>query len=80
MCLGSVSSSGDSAGLSAADSRQRYTDVANARPSTVLALNHEVQGKLPLYHHVISTVINRHFQLPLCEFQSEWSGYIFWCV
>ncbi|TRM63673.1 carbohydrate esterase family 4 protein [Schizophyllum amplum] len=33
--------SGDSAGVSAADSRQRYNDVANTHPSTILALNHE---------------------------------------
>lgn len=39
-----LASSGDSTGLTAAQSKQRYTDVANARPSTLLALNHDVHG------------------------------------
>ena len=34
-------SPGDSLGVSASVSQQRYTDVANRRPSTILALNHE---------------------------------------
>ncbi|KAF8875509.1 chitin deacetylase [Infundibulicybe gibba] len=33
--------SGDSVGVSPADSKNRYNDVANNHPSTVLALNHE---------------------------------------
>ncbi|KAL1759578.1 carbohydrate esterase family 4 protein [Schizophyllum commune] len=34
--------SGDSVGVSASDSIQRYRDIANQRPSNILALNHEV--------------------------------------
>jgi peptidoglycan/xylan/chitin deacetylase (PgdA/CDA1 family) len=36
--------SGDSLGRTPAQSNQDYTDLANRRPPTVLALNHEVFG------------------------------------
>ncbi|KAF8992284.1 chitin deacetylase [Cyathus striatus] len=34
--------SGDSSGISADQSKQRYTEIANSHPSTILALNHDV--------------------------------------
>jgi hypothetical protein len=37
--------SGDSTGSTPAESMQAYTDLANSRPSSVLALNHEVYGE-----------------------------------
>ena len=37
-------SSGDSVGLSAAESKKKYDEIARRHPSTVLALNHEVYG------------------------------------
>ena len=42
----SNTSSGDSGGKTPEESNNSYDDVANERPSTLLALNHEVYGKL----------------------------------
>ena len=39
-----LSSSGDSGGISVAAQKTRYTQLANRRPSTVLTLNHETHG------------------------------------
>jgi hypothetical protein len=43
----------DSLGASAAESKQLYTDAANRRPSTLLALNHEVYGALVSFYFLL---------------------------
>ncbi|CAA7269500.1 unnamed protein product [Cyclocybe aegerita] len=50
--------SGDTWGISTAESNQRYTDLANSRPSTVLTLNHDVhqQTAQVIVPHAIKTL------------------------
>ncbi|TFK36750.1 chitin deacetylase [Crucibulum laeve] len=57
--------SGDSTGLTAAQSNQLYTNVANAHPSTILALNHEVyeQTAHVVLPHAISVLQSKGYRL-----------------
>ncbi|CAE6412643.1 unnamed protein product [Rhizoctonia solani] len=48
--------SGDSTGFTPAQSKQRYTDIANQRPSTILTLNHETYERTA--HEVIPHAIS----------------------
>ena len=43
--------SGDSTGSTPEQSKQAYTDLANRRPPSVHALNHEVFGNLYFFSH-----------------------------
>jgi peptidoglycan/xylan/chitin deacetylase (PgdA/CDA1 family) len=48
--------SGDSTGATPAQSKQKYTDIANQRPSTILTLNHETYERTA--HEVIPHAIS----------------------
>ncbi|KAF8604049.1 carbohydrate esterase family 4 protein [Ceratobasidium sp. AG-I] len=49
--------SGDSTGATPAQSKQLYTDIANKRPSTILALNHETYERTA--HEVVPHAIQK---------------------
>ncbi|KAF8648430.1 hypothetical protein AX16_006293 [Volvariella volvacea WC 439] len=52
--------SGDSAGISVAAQKQRYTDIANQHPSSIIALNHETYASTvwEVLPHAITTLRN----------------------
>jgi peptidoglycan/xylan/chitin deacetylase (PgdA/CDA1 family) len=57
--------SGDSTGSTPAQSKQKYTNVANAHPSTLLALNHEVYERTvhEVLPHAISVLKAKGYRL-----------------
>jgi peptidoglycan/xylan/chitin deacetylase (PgdA/CDA1 family) len=57
--------SGDSLGLTPAQSKQAYTDLANRHPSTVLALNHEIHERSAheVLPHAISVLKGHGYKL-----------------
>jgi len=57
--------SGDSLGVSAAQRKQRYTDIANRHPSTILALNHETNESTAydVLPHAISVLKQAGYRL-----------------
>jgi peptidoglycan/xylan/chitin deacetylase (PgdA/CDA1 family) len=56
---------GDSVGVSPSQSKQRYTNIANAHPSTLLALNHEVYERTAhdVVPHAISVLKAKGYRL-----------------
>lgn len=57
--------SGDSMGASAQESKNRYSDTANRRPSNILALNHETHASTAyeVVPHLLDTLLGAGYQL-----------------